>query len=388
MKKVVVISYPSDQSNLLSLCDHSSRYELHFAGRFRIVDFTLSIALGIDASKIIFLEPQFTKSLESFSEEEQVQIDFPPIEILKVDEPMPFTLLIDLLRQNDADYFLIINGDNPLITDVRQEVSDLIQNNITHGSITISYQNKPYYTTKMLFSKKDPLIKLLMDHFREIKSFTSLFNTVLEMIKNENNYKELQTIGYFHKINNIVEYYSSNMDILKNLPIMLKLIQNIPLGNVIPNMTGKEGEIKKHGSVIDSILSDSCNINGLVKNSIIFPNVTVEKKAELVNSIVLPNTIIAENSKVTRVVIDETFLESLIKKSRIATIEEDSEVGKEDIYTRNAIYPNAIFNGITLLGPNCSLPKKIKIGSGCYIKAETNKHILKKSSVVKDSETI
>lgn len=386
MNKITLISYPSDQFNLLSLCDHSSRYELFFWGRFRILDFILSLALHIEANEIMLLEPvRFCSIKDVFLQDESIVSQFPPITVKPIEQPTQSNTFLNILQNNDADYFLIINGDNPVIADIRKNILNYISKKVSHGIINVTFDSQPNYTTKLLFIKKEMLISLLQNQSEEIISFTTLFSKIINLLSEKNGALD-HISGYFHLINNLVDYFNTNMDIIKFQQPMLNLLKTVPLGSITPS-SKKEGLIRKKASVANSILSDSCHISGRVKNSILFPNVTIHKKASIINSIILPNTVIAEDSVVTRTIIDETFNTTGIMKS-LPTIGEDSIIGKEDTISRNAIYTNSIYNGITLIGPNCTLSSKIKVGAACYIKGGTDKLALKKNSVVQDSETV
>ncbi len=383
MKKITLVSYPSDQSNLLSLCDHQSRYELMIGGRFMILDFILSIALSIKVNEIILLEERVSESLKAQCEDETTFAQFPPIKIEGVHSGPYNTLLINLLQHNKSDYILFMNGDNPVIGDLQEIVSRLVREDVRYGIIKVSFKDKPLNTTELVLIKKDVLLDYLRLRFDKAKNLFSLITDLIGLLKNENTCIKREISGYYHSINNIVEYYNTNMEIIKWLKPMAQLFQTIPLGNMIPTFSG-EGIIRKQAQVIDSILTDSCQVYGHVYNSILFPKVTVSRKAKVMNSIILPNTIIGERSTVTRSIIDETF-ESTIN---LPTIGEECVIGREGQSSRNTIYPKTLYNGITLIGPNCTLPKRVKVGAACYIKGGTDKQELKKNSVVKDSETI
>ncbi len=348
-----------------------------------ILDFILSIGLSVQVNEIILLEDRVSESLKAQCEDETTFAQFPSIKTEGVG-PGPYnTFLINLLQKNKSDYILFINGDNPVIGDLQEAISKLLSEDVPYGIIKLSFGNKPLNTTELILIKKDILLESLRLQFDRAESLFSLITDLIELLKNEDSCIKREISGYYHPINNIVEYYNSNMEIIKWLKPMAQLFQTIPLGNMIPTFSG-EGIIRRQAQVIDSILTDSCQIHGDVYNSILFPKVTVSKKAKVMNSIILPNTIIGERSIVTRAIIDETF-ESTIN---LPTIGEECVIGKEGQSSRNTIYPKTLYNGITLIGPNCTLPKRVKIGAGCYVKGGTDRKELKKNSVVEDSETI
>ena len=385
---MTLLSYPSDQSNLLSLCEHSSRYELYFAGRFRVLDFILSMGLSLGVDEITLLEPDFYRTLEDFASEENTGLLFPPITVCHVEKaptiPGPFVL--KLAEESESEYFIIINGDNPLIGDLRGVVEQSLEQRVPARVITLGFEETPEHSTRILLIHRDELIKSIRELKGDIISYCQLFKEIVKKITGNEKPGPRDINGYFRRVSNIVEYFDANMDLTRHLKGLLSLIHLTPLGNLIPPGR-KDGLISKNASVTSSILSDGCEIYGEVLNSVLFPNVKVGKKSRVENSIILPNTNIGDKTLLTQCVVDETFDLELIKKD-ILSISEESIIGREDMFCRNTIYPNAIYNGITLIGPNCSLPKKIKVGAGCYVKGGSNKNLLRRNDVIKDCGTV
>ncbi len=393
MKKVALISYPSDKNDLLSLCEYASRYELYFWGRFRLLDFILSFALSIDSSEVFLFEPDHVEELEEFSREQTtLQTKFPPLVVKKVKPSYKFSLLLNTLVDCEADYFLIINGDNPFLIDIKEEVRKTLTEETDHHIIPVSFQEYTAYSTQVLMIQKDLLISLLQRNFTEITSFSVFFAAIIAMLRKRNQTNETSVDGYFHPISNAVDYFHSNMDVLKYHKPMMRLIDSIPIGSII-EPENKGGLIGKKAEVYDSIIADGCQIEGHVENSIIFPNVIMHKKTKVINSVILPNTIIGKGSTITNAIIDEnsyadTQKSAITSLSSKANIGENSEIGASNSEAKNQDYPNAIFQGITLVGKDCSLPKNIKVGSGCYISSESNDTKLKKNQIIKDNEAI
>lgn len=62
---------------------------------------------------------------------------------------------------------------------------------------------------------------------------------------------------------------------------------------------------KKQADVSNSLIANGCNIEGKVENCIIFRDVTIKRGAVVKNSVILPRTIIGENSIINNVITDK-----------------------------------------------------------------------------------
>jgi len=59
------------------------------------------------------------------------------------------------------------------------------------------------------------------------------------------------------------------------------------------------------GSVKKSIVAEGCMIYGSVRNSVLFPGVYVSEGAEIVDSIVMSDSVIGENTQIYKCIIGE-----------------------------------------------------------------------------------
>jgi glucose-1-phosphate adenylyltransferase len=113
--------------------------------------------------------------------------------------------------------------------------------------------------------------------------------------------------GYAQKIADISSYFKTNMQLLDkkirdqlfepSRPILTKLYDEMP------SICGVDSKIE------NSLIADGCEIQGCVKNSILFRGVTVEKGAIVENCILMQGAEIGENARIRYVVAD--------KKSRV-----------------------------------------------------------------------
>ncbi len=118
----------------------------------------------------------------------------------------------------------------------------------------------------------------------------------------------LRIMGYHHKgyaaiLNTISQYYHCNLDMLVNevredlfnadRPILTHIHDTVPTLYAY------------NATVTDSLLADGCEINGAVKGSLLFRNVTIEQGAQVENSIIMQGVHIGKNALLKNVICDK-----------------------------------------------------------------------------------
>jgi glucose-1-phosphate adenylyltransferase len=108
--------------------------------------------------------------------------------------------------------------------------------------------------------------------------------------------------GYWEDIGTVDSYYQTNIQLLKKDPgFTISDLEHVfnTTGNIPLAITNLPGRIR------NSLISPGCVIDGYVENSILSPGVWVEKRAEVINSIVMDNTRVGYYSIVNRCILDE-----------------------------------------------------------------------------------
>lgn len=111
--------------------------------------------------------------------------------------------------------------------------------------------------------------------------------------------------GYWGYTKTISEYYKTNMSMLDDHPVLdpgkWQIRTNLAHAEIqdrAPAFIAPTAEIQ------NALIYNGCRISGIVKNSILFPGVRVEKGAHIENSIVMFDCRIGENSKICQAIID------------------------------------------------------------------------------------
>lgn len=113
--------------------------------------------------------------------------------------------------------------------------------------------------------------------------------------------------GYMGVIDSMASYYRFNMDLL-NKNVRNELFDSHDIYTKV-----KDSAPSKYGEnaiVRNSLISDGCEIEGVVENSILFRGVKVEKGAVVRNSVLMQDCIISANASVNCVIADKNVVVS------------------------------------------------------------------------------
>jgi glucose-1-phosphate adenylyltransferase len=178
---------------------------------------------------------------------------------------------------------------------------------------------------------------------------------------------------YWKDIGTIEAYWQSNMELVQTVPVFNLYDEFWPIytdaKNQPPQYSGPNSDLKK------TLLSEGCEIYGIVHNCVLGQNVYVAEGAKVFNSIIMANTRIEGNTIIDRCIIDENTVigESVV----IGTGENIPNIEKPNVYD----------TGITVIGENTVVPSGVEIGKNCVIKGVTeNKHYL--NNMMESGQTI
>ena len=134
--------------------------------------------------------------------------------------------------------------------------------------------------------------------------------------------------------------------------------------------------IRTGASIGHSLITDGCVIEGAVEYSVLSPGVCVRAGAIVRNSIIMTDAVIDEMAVIDRAIID--------KNVHVGT---RSKVGVgQDFSLPNRMDPS-LNTGITLIGKNTIVPPGTSIGRNCVIGSDMPSHAFP-SSVIASCETI
>jgi glucose-1-phosphate adenylyltransferase len=109
--------------------------------------------------------------------------------------------------------------------------------------------------------------------------------------------------GYVKDISSIRSYFNANLDMLQdaNLTALLKGSQPVhtKVKNEAPTYYARTSD------ATDSLVANGCLIKGTVRHSIVFRNVTIEKNAQVKNSLIMQGSYIGTGVELQHVILDK-----------------------------------------------------------------------------------
>ncbi len=158
--------------------------------------------------------------------------------------------------------------------------------------------------------------------------------------------------GYWVDVGTVQAYWEAHMDLLGDEPLLDLLDRDWIIhtrSEECPPVNIRTGATVSH-----SLISDGCVIEGSVEFSVLSPGVQVERGAVVRHSIIMNDAIIHAGAVVDRSVIDK----------RVA-IGRDVHLGWGHDYTVNTL--GNLATGITLVGKNAELPPGLRVGRNCVL---------------------
>lgn len=129
--------------------------------------------------------------------------------------------------------------------------------------------------------------------------------------------------------------------------------------------------------VLSTLVSNGCVIRGLVTNSVLSPGVYVSPGAVVSQSVIMNDVWIGPGAKLDRVVIDKD-----------AVIGAGAAVGEGDGDVPNERHPDVLSSGITLIGRNSFIPEGARVGRSVLINSGLDETAFPNNGVVPDGATI
>ena len=145
----------------------------------------------------------------------------------------------------------------------------------------------------------------------------------------------------------------------------------------------KDSEIGKNGAVSNSLFAPGSRIDGNVKNSFIFEDVSIREGASVENSIIFPGHTIGKKS----VIKNSVVLPFTLEPSPGTTIGDKSIIGGKS-RGANKVFPEHIQSGVSVIGFNTEVPPGTVIEPASCIDWNVAKSELKENRVIKKGSYI
>ncbi len=351
-----IIFADSYKEKINELADKRTLSSIPFGGRFRLIDFILSSLVNAGVSNVAIIPKKNYASLTDHlgggkywdldHRNSGLKILSPFFRSDNSSEVFQARGKMDALRSVQPyfrsikeEYIVIANGNVVANFDFENAFRQHLE---TGADITIVYANTEANSTKNLelaINGQNRVTDIVYSEGKSDKKNISLNVYILkkellmELIKYAdahdlysfdkyaliNNTENLKIMGYKHEgyvriIHSVDDYYKASMEMLckqkrdevflPQRPVMTRVKDSVP---VLYQFNAK---------ISNSLIADGCKIDGTVKDSIIFRNVTIETGAVVENCIVMQNSVIKRDSNLSCAILDKNTTVSEEKNIR------------------------------------------------------------------------
>jgi len=321
------------------LCDVRPKPVLPFAGRYRVVDFSLSNCLHSGITDIGVLVDYQRSALAQYLL--RWQLTNGAAASFRIMEPKAGSYLgtADAVYQNleyaaarQAENVLILAGDHIYQMDYarmlafHQQMNADVTVGVTSVPITEAHRFGTVDTTAggqiVQFVEKTPqptsnmasmgiyifnrafLARRLAEDARDPDSKHDFGYSLLPQMVKQDRAFAYQYDGYWQDIGTVDAYYQASMELTRHNP-------TLDVNGARPVLSQSHNapppRILHQARIINSVISPGCVIKGRVENSVLSPGVIVEEQAVVRNSVVMENTSIGFHSIVDNSVLDEAL---------------------------------------------------------------------------------
>jgi len=340
-----IINLNDREDNIKELTYHRPIASIPIAGRYRMIDFTLSNLVNAGVQNIsIFTQHKYRSLLDHLGTGKAWDLDRKN-DGLFIMTPVISNYNTGIQRgdienfKNHIDYIHLSKQKNVIVTSsgmvCNLNYEDAIKHhNETGADITIMYkraencfedfqycnivniEGEGRIKSSVLNLGKENECNISMDMFIMKKAlFLDIVNTCVSRgdcsyFKQavHNNLDKLIVYGYKYEgylscVNSIRSYYKTNMQLL-DLNISKELFTK---NGLIYTKVKDEPPTKyaENSKVTNSLVANGCIIDGEVTDSIIFRTVKVKKGAVIKNSIIMQNCLIEENVLLKNIILDK-----------------------------------------------------------------------------------
>lgn len=381
----------ADNADLSVLTEIRSEPAVPFAGKFRLIDFSLSNCVNSGIHNVAVLTQYRPRSLN-----DHIGIGKPwdldrssgGLRLLQPYRGGPYgdwqrgsadaiRRNLDYVIQQKEECVLILSGKHIYLMDYRPFLEHHLRNGApvtiavrrvsrheTHrfGIVSqdadqrvVEFQEKPRRTQQNLASmgvyifNRDYLVEVLSNGGGDDIGRDILPGLVAKGHVNSYTYP-----GYWADASTVQAYWGANMSLLAEEPAL-----NLYAPEWVVHTRSQERAPVKLGPAADvdgALLSNGCQIEGAVERSVLSPGVQVGQGALVRDSVVLNDTIIESGAVVERCVID--------KEVRVC---QDAHVGHSDNNDPNPELPARLNTGLSLVGKGSVVPAGTTLGRNVVI---------------------
>ncbi|WP_273837198.1 glucose-1-phosphate adenylyltransferase subunit GlgD [Guptibacillus sedimenti] len=343
MKKVVGVINLVDEKNTLSeLTNHRSFASVPFAGRYRLIDFSLSNLTNAGVNTVaVFTREKYRSLFDHLGSGREWDLDRhqgglffqPPAdeERRNSGDIHSFYENLSFFKRSLSHYVLVTNGQLVWNVDFDQIIDE---HEAENADITVVYKpcDDPYTSGShynVLYTNDDERVDRLNLGVEPLPGDNVFLNTFLmkssllislvedsiESGKHESINEAIAANldryhvhahyfgGYVTFIDSVESYYRYSMEML-DPNVTQELFYNTgPIYTKVKHES--PAKYLESSSVSNSLIANGCTISGTVENSILFRGIRVGKGAVIKNSIIMQKCEIGEGAVIENVILDK-----------------------------------------------------------------------------------
>lgn len=372
------------------LSENRVKPSVPFAGKFRIIDFTLSNCSNSGIFNIAILTQYLPFSLNDhigsgkpwdFDRRDSKVSLLQPHNDWYHGTADAVRKNIPYIKKNNPEYVLILSGDHIYKMDYRKLIEHHIHKNADLTVACKIIDPKEASRFGMLHADDDLKIKKFEEKPDETDAVHAsmgiyVFNTESLIERIQNNDTEDLDFGkhiipemidshevyayeyddFWKDVGTYDAFMKANLDLIKTVD-KIKLDMYDPDWKIYTRSEDLPAvKVGSKAVIRQALLSNGSIVAGHVERSVLSPGVVVHPHAKVIHSVILNDVEIKPGAVVENCIIDKH-----------TTIHDNALVGFGTDDTPNQERPDLLSRGITVLGKHLNIPKKMIVGRNCRI---------------------
>ncbi len=344
-KMVAMILAGGRGSRLFDLTKKVAKPAVHFGGKYRIIDFCLSNCTNSGIDTVGILTQYESVLLNYYVGHPNWGFDgrsgglyvLPPRETVEGFSVYrgtadAITQNIDFIDESKAEYVLILSGDHIYKMDYDRMLQFHKQNqadatiavldvpleeasrfgimNADENNRIYEFEEKPAHPKSTLasmgiyiFTWKALREKLLEDQIKEDSNHDFGKDIIPAYLREEKRLYAYPFEGYWKDVGTIESLWEANMDLIDNRNAIDLSDKNWRI--YTEDEPDLPAFVSQKASIENCLINQGSHISGNLSHSVIFNRVRIRESAEVKDSVIMPDVLIEEGSKVTRAMVNE-----------------------------------------------------------------------------------
>lgn len=160
--------------------------------------------------------------------------------------------------------------------------------------------------------------------------------------------------GYWLDIGTVDSYFAASMDLVCDEPPLNLFDED---WHILTREHNRAPSCLESGAdVRTSIVTDGCHVAGTVEDSVLGPGVVVEAGAVVRGSVLMDDCLVRRDARIERCILD--------KRVRVGA---GAVLGAAESGRANEEQPEVLSQGITIVGKNTRIPAHQRVGTNCLV---------------------